>query len=410
MRATTASRWKERSRAAVALRPTGPVSSPTDSARTPGRLRPARDDSRPWGRGSRPSRSPGRIGDPERSARSLATMSPSSRTGGWPLSTWPESLCVRAELSWDRVALYLCPRPGPVPTRSLAGAGSYNRRRIRVESRPDRRQEPAPTIRRRIRVEQALRTELRAAAGPVRIGPARPRGPVCGRLGRRRSAPRSICGSGPGRPSGLASAWPEPLADRRRAPRWSRAGWSGRSAACRNTRRRQHRWRCRSCARIGATRERFAGSPIAENTSGSGAVSRSAAILPGCGWLERMTIGWHTRHASGTHERGSVRPPHTSPTRERGSVRRPARPIRPPPIRPTRERRSGVAHRARMRPGRTDRTDRPSLARRAGIGPARQARAIHSLSALGLGSISRLAPRACAIQPIGALDDRRWSH
>ena len=49
-----------------------------------------------------------------------------------------------------------------------------------------------------------------------------------------------------------------------------------------------------------------------------------------------------------------------------------AGPIRPPPISPTRERRSGVAHRARMRPGRTDRTDRPSLARRAGIEPARQ--------------------------------------
>ena len=88
--------------------------------------------------------------------------------------------------------------------------------------------------------------------------------------------------------------------------------------------------------------------------------------------LERITIGRHTCHASGTHERGSVRPPHTSPTRERGSVRRSARPIRPPPISPTRERRSGVAHRARMRPGRTDRTDRPSLARRAGIEPARQ--------------------------------------
>ena len=87
---------------------------------------------------------------------------------------------------------------------------------------------------------------------------------------------------------------------------------------------------------------------------------------------ERITIGRHTRPASGTHERGSVRPPQTSPTRERGSVRRSARPIRPPPIRPTRERRSGVAHRAKMRPGRTDRTDRPSLARRAGIEAGRQ--------------------------------------
>ena len=87
--------------------------------------------------------------------------------------------------------------------------------------------------------------------------------------------------------------------------------------------------------------------------------------------LERIAIGRHTRHASGTHERGSGRLSQTSPTRERGSVGRSVRPIRPPPTSPTRERRSGVAHRARMRPGRT-RTDRPSLARRAGIEPARQ--------------------------------------
>ena len=67
-----------------------------------------------------------------------------------------------------------------------------------------------------------------------------------------------------------------------------------------------------------------------------------------------------------------------APARVRPPVRPPdpparsARPIRPPHTSPARERRSGVAHRVRMRPDRTDRSGRPSLARRAGIEPTRQ--------------------------------------
>ena len=199
MRATTASRWRDRSRAAVALRPTGPVSSPTGSARASGRLRLARDDGRPWACGCRSSRSSGRIGDPSGSDRpDLLRRCLRPRMGGWPLSRWPESLCVRVELSWDRGGfvplLSTRSRPDPIAGRSRL-----------LQSETDW-------------VEQALRTELRPATGPVRIGPARPRGPVCGRLGRRRSAPGSIRGSGPGRPSGLAPACPGPLADRHRAP------------------------------------------------------------------------------------------------------------------------------------------------------------------------------------------------
>ncbi len=84
--------------------------------------------------------------------------------------------------------------------------------------------------------------------------------------------------------------------------------------------------------------------------------------------VRRRSVRIPARRAS---EGPSAVRPNPSPTRQRGSVRRSARPIRAPPISPTRERRSGVAHRARMRPSRTDRTDRPSLTRRAGIEPAR---------------------------------------
>ena len=80
--------------------------------------------------------------------------------------------------------------------------------------------------------------------------------------------------------------------------------------------------------------------------------------------LERITIGQHTRHASGTRERGSVRPPHTSPTRERGSVR-------PPHISPTRERGSvRLPHTSPTRErGSVRRSARPRPVRRASDGP-----------------------------------------
>ena len=87
--------------------------------------------------------------------------------------------------------------------------------------------------------------------------------------------------------------------------------------------------------------------------------------------------------------RPPIRPPQTSPTRERRSGGPPTS------DQPDARTRSGVAHRARMRPGRTDRTDRPSLARRAGIEPARRGRAIHSLSALN-GSTQKGKRRSAA--------------